>query len=214
MKFKLILEDSNEIDLLLKQNSKLELELSQANVFQTGSSSYIENTDYLPEGEVNKYHTDDRVRLIVSNMLPEPPRTTDDIEEGTNLYFTDQRARTALQEPLNSKLDKIDFVQHFKGLFPSYSSLITNIPTSSDGDYAHIDSGGGFDRMVAIWDSSDNKWIVKDVNVPSITDEIAEGQTNLYFNSERVLSIVNPLLTPIQNQIGEIDLLLSQVLGV
>lgn len=98
--------------------------------------------------------------------------------------------RQDLQVQINdlalNKLDAIDYVQHFRGVFSSYAALTTAIPTALDGDYAHIDSGTGFDRMSAIWDSSDNQWVVQDVGLGSNTDEVPEGSTNLYFTSDRV----------------------------
>lgn len=199
MKLKLILENVNEVDFSIIPDSKLELELSQANVFETGSGggSNIPNTDYLPEGLINKYFDENKVRFIVNEMLPVIPSTTTDITEGENKYFTSQRAVEALAPQLETKLNKIDYVQHFRGLFGSYSNLVDVLPSALDGDYAHIDSGSGFDRMVAIWDSSDGKWIVKEVNVASSTDEIAEGLTNLYFKSDRVLK--TPLTAPTNN---------------
>ncbi|WP_445115007.1 hypothetical protein [Acinetobacter sp. WZC-1] len=90
-------------------------------------------------------------------------------------------------ESLNaSKLDALDYVQHFRGVFSSYAALAEALPTALDGDYAHIDSGSSFDRLLTIWDSSDSRWIVNDVHIASTTDEIAEGSINLYFKSERV----------------------------
>lgn len=86
----------------------------------------------------------------------------------------------------NAKLDAVDYVQHFRGSFSSFVALTTALPTALDGDYAHIDSGAGFDRMVAIWDNDDNAWLTKDVNVAANTDEMPEGATNLYFKSDRV----------------------------
>lgn len=101
-----------------------------------------------------------------------------------------ESVRQDLQLQINnlqeSKLDVVDYVQHFKGVFSSFSALTTAIPVASDGDYAHIDSGAGFDRMAAIWDSSDIKWVVQDVGLGSNTDEVPEGSTNLYFTSDRV----------------------------
>lgn len=96
-------------------------------------------------------------------------------------------AQAVLETLDNQKLDKIDYVQHFRGLFSSYSALTAALATALDGDYAHIDSGSGFDRMVAIWDGDDSKWVVNAVNVGSNTDEVPEGSSNLYFTSERVL---------------------------
>lgn len=95
-------------------------------------------------------------------------------------------AQVVLETLDNQKLDKIDYVQHFRGLFSSYAALTAALPIALDGDYAHIDSGSGFDRMSAIWDSDDSKWTVNAVNVGSNTDEVPEGSTNLYFKSERV----------------------------
>ncbi|OTG68322.1 hypothetical protein B9T25_06470 [Acinetobacter sp. ANC 4470] len=91
-----------------------------------------------------------------------------------------------IQNLSENKLDKVDYVQHFRGLFSSYISLNEALPVALDGDYAHIDSGSGFDRMSAIWDSNDSKWIVNAVNVGTNSDEIPEGAINLYFKGERV----------------------------
>ncbi|RSN77882.1 hypothetical protein [Acinetobacter haemolyticus] len=95
-------------------------------------------------------------------------------------------AQSVLETLDNQKLDKIDYVQHFRGVFSSYAAIVSALPVALDGDYAHIDSGSGFDRMSAIWDGDDNKWLVNAVNVGSNTDEMPEGSTNLYFTSERV----------------------------
>lgn len=98
---------------------------------------------------------------------------------------------------IDHKLDKIDYVQHFRGLFSSYSALHSALPTALDGDYAHIDSGSGFDRMCAIWDSDDTKWKIIETNITANTDEIPEGSNNLYFKSERVRQTA---LTGLSNQ--------------
>lgn len=238
MKYVLILDDfidENNIDLSIKSQSRLELELSESNIFMGSGGSNLLNTDYLPEGENNLYLTNDRVASIFNNMMPDIPSTSDDITEGVNnLYFTQSRVNSIVDPLLETKLDKSDYVQHFRGVYASYSSLSSSLQTALEGDYAHIDSGGGFDRMLAIWDSSDTKWVVKDVHVASNTDEITEGSNNLYFKSERVRDVVrnmsttdipegtnlyftearvNSLLTPITNQIGQIDQLLTQILG-
>ncbi len=86
----------------------------------------------------------------------------------------------------STKLDAVDYVQHFRGLFSSFTALTTALPVGLDGDYAHIDSGSGFDRMVAIWGGDDNAWLIKEVSVSANTDELAEGATNLYFTGQRV----------------------------
>lgn len=52
-------------------------------------------------------------------------------------------AQAVLETLDNQKLDKIDYVQHFRGLFSSYAALTAALPIALDGDYAHIDSGSG-----------------------------------------------------------------------
>ncbi|MBJ8418780.1 hypothetical protein [Acinetobacter courvalinii] len=85
----------------------------------------------------------------------------------------------------DSKLDKADYVQHFRGLFSSYAALIAALPAAINGDYAHVDGGVNFGRMAAIWDSDDHKWIIQEVHVALNTDEMPEGQENLYFKVSR-----------------------------
>ncbi|MFW1857930.1 hypothetical protein [Acinetobacter defluvii] len=87
---------------------------------------------------------------------------------------------------IDNKLDKIDYVQHFRGIFSSYSALKSALTQALDGDYAHIDTGVGFGRLCAIWDRDDQEWRIIEANVALNTDEMPEGSTNLYFKSERV----------------------------
>lgn len=109
-----------------------------------------------------------------------------------------------------TKLDAIDYVQHFRGVFSSFNALTTALPTALDGDYAHIDSGSGFDRMVAVWDSSDTKWVINAEGVASNTDEIPEGSTNLYFSGDRVRNTpLTGLTTATASPIASTDLLLA-----
>lgn len=98
---------------------------------------------------------------------------------------------------IDNKLDKIDYVQHFRGLFSSYSALKSALTQALDGDYAHIDTGVGFGRLCAIWDRDDQEWRIIEANVTLNTDEMPEGSHNLYFQSKRVLQTS---LTGLPNQ--------------
>jgi hypothetical protein len=51
------------------------------------------NTDALAEGSTNLYYTDTRVLDIVGPLIP---ASTDDLSEGSNLFFTTSRARNAI----------------------------------------------------------------------------------------------------------------------
>jgi hypothetical protein len=86
----------------------------------------------------------------------------------------------------NSKLDAVDYVERFLGVFPSVSVLNLDHPLARPGDSADIDGGSGFDVMRAIWDSSDQKWVVREVNNAQNTDQVSEGNINLYFAGSRV----------------------------
>lgn len=85
-----------------------------------------------------------------------------------------QELETAITELSSSKLDKLDYIQHFRGLFSSYAALTVALPTALDGDYAHIDGGVNFGRMAAIWDGDDNKWMINEVHAALNTDEMPE----------------------------------------
>ena len=113
---------------------------------------------------------------------------------------------------IDNKLDKVDYVQHFRGLFSSYTALNAALPMASNGDYAHIDSGTGFDRMCAIWDSDDEAWKIIETNMALNSDEMPEGASNLYFKSERVRSTaLLGLSIPAPNPIAETDNLLEAI---
>lgn len=121
---------------------------------------------------------------------PSTKAVMDAIDVGADALGSAEAVETLLQPQIDNlssnKLDAVDYVQHFRGLFSSYTALSDALPTALDGDYAHIDSGTGFDRMVVVWDSSDNAWVINEVGVASNTDEISEGSSNLYFTGERV----------------------------
>ncbi|ELY6121688.1 TPA: hypothetical protein LUJ82_003221 [Acinetobacter baumannii] len=126
--------------------------------------------------------------LVTKNLLSLSLATKVDqnlFDEALSLKL-DASAYAQLSNAIDQKLDATDYVQHFRGLFSSYANLTAALPMAVDGDYAHIDSGSGFDRMSAIWDTSDKKWVVNAVNVGMNTDEVPEGQVNQYFTTSRV----------------------------
>jgi len=87
-----------------------------------------------------------------------------------------------------NKLDKVDYVQHFKGLHNSYAELVAAIPVGIDGDYAHIKASQSFPRLEAIWSGTVGVWNITSANVGINTDAVPEGSSNLYFKTERVLA--------------------------
>lgn len=138
------------------------------------------------------------------------------IDVGADALGSAEAVETLLQPQIdnlsNTKLDAVDYVQHFRGLFSSFVALTTALPTALDGDYAHIDSGAGFDRMIAIWDGDDTAWLIKEVSVSANTDELAEGASNLYFKADRVRQTpLTGLSTAVSTPVVPTDLLLAAV---
>lgn len=148
--------------------------------------------------------------------------------------------KTDVDQQLNEKLDRSEYQQHFRGVFATVESLISQVLNPVAGDYANVDGGVGVTTQIYAYDVDDNKWESQGSNGISVssTDSVPEGNNNIYHTSERVksvvktmsttdlpegvnkyyteervISVVNLLLSPIQNQIGEIDILLDELLG-
>lgn len=98
-----------------------------------------------------------------------------------------------------NKMDKADYVQHYRGVFSSKAALDAAIPSANAGDYADIDSGINFDVIRAVWDVTDNKWVVAQANIAQNTDQVAEGAANLYFTRLRAINAVLTELAVPQN---------------
>ncbi|ENX20205.1 hypothetical protein F892_03128 [Acinetobacter vivianii] len=120
-----------------------------------------------------------------------------------NLSRTNESLESTIEDLSESKLDKIDYKKLHLGTFTSKAALDLAYPVAEDGNSADIDSGSGFDIMRAIWDATDQKWVVREVNNASNTDQVPEGSSNLYFTSERVR----------QTPIGALDFLDSSRIG-
>lgn len=110
-----------------------------------------------------------------------------------------------LESLSDNKLDKVDYVQHFLDVFSSKAALDAAHPTAQAGDSADIDSGSGFDVMRAIWDDSDQQWVIREVNNAQNTDQVSEGNTNLYFKAERVLATLLGGFSPVNAAINAAD---------
>ena len=158
-----------------------------------------DNTDEISEGATNLYFTNARARgaLSVSGSLSFNPltgvigyttpttiaslsnHTTTALAEGTNLYYTDTRARSAISVSgdlsYNSSTGVISFTQD-----KSFSSL-TGKPTTLAG-YGITDA-----YTSAEVDSAISSAITTKDN----TDEITEGSTNLYFTNARARSAIS-----------------------
>lgn len=81
-------------------------------------------------------------------------------------------------------------VNYFKGVYATYAALVAAHPTSSAGDYAQVNEVGAVDVVNYNWDAEDNIWVIGGSFAIGNTDSLAEGSTNLYFTTARVLATV------------------------
>ena len=104
-------------------------------------------------------------------------KTTTDLTEGTNLYYTDVRVRSHIQgQDLDLGSNKI--------LFSNVYSALGDLPNASSyhGMFAHVHGTG------KAYYAHAGSWIelANNSELPTSTDDISEGSTNLYFTEERV----------------------------
>ncbi len=110
-----------------------------------------------------------------------------------------------LNQGLSNKLDKADYQQHFRGVFISIEEL-SAIIDPMQGDYAHVDAGVGSATVMHSYDADDGVWREQKSTGVAIsnTDELVEGNRNLYFTEQRVLNIINPMMNDIENVLNQI----------
>lgn len=148
--------------------------------------------------------------------------------------------KSTINQQLSEKLDRSEYQQHYRGLFANVESLTQNVSDPSAGDYANVDAGVDSPTNIYAYDVDDNTWRLQGSSGLTVnsSDSVPEGNSNLYFTAARaesafrgmnsgilpegvnlyytdvrVLAVLNPILSPILDQIGEIDQLLTELLG-
>lgn len=96
-------------------------------------------------------------------------------------------AVAAINLVLADKLDASVFNDRYKGVYLTVEDLALAWPTALAGDYATVDAGGDSSAKMAIWDDSDNSWVVGSSISITSTDAVPEGNTNFYVTQEHVL---------------------------
>jgi hypothetical protein len=143
-------------------------------------------TDDITEGSTNLYYTDARVdaRITASNPYSSSDfdtdfsgKTTTDLTEGTNLYYTDARVRSHVEgQDLDLGTNKV--------LFSNVYNQISDLPSASSyhGMFAHVHgTGKAYYAHAGNWIELGNN-----SDIPTSTDGLAEGSTNLYYTDARV----------------------------
>lgn len=142
------------------------------------------DTDDIAEGSTNLYYTTARFDSAFSG------KTTSDLLEGTNLYFTEARVLSTILDGFtvgaNSEILLNDTVfQAFQKTQGQINNRISKPVAPNDGD-------------ILVFDSGTNEWVAEPAPVAPVSsvngqtgavvldsDDIAEGSTNLYFTDAR-----------------------------
>lgn len=122
------------------------------------------------------------------------------VGDGSYVEKLDLPISTATQSALDLKLDSSSYVQHFKGVYTSFSGLTTAHPTAIAGDYAQVDAGSGSNLNLYTYDLQEG-WLLSVAGTATNTDVVPEGSTNLYFTAARVRSAVLTGLSLATNQV-------------
>ena len=154
-------------------------------------------------------------KFVLGNIIFDSV-TSDDISEGsTNLFYTDARVDTRLDEVgLNAIGDVsttgINFPNNKEVIAYNTTQLkfiptpIRNLGLKLDEltDINFPNSENRNDKKVVQWDESTNKFILGDVSLEaSSSDELSEGTNNLFYKDQRVSDYIenNLVLSNIKN---------------
>lgn len=113
-----------------------------------------------------------------------------------------------VQDLNQNKLNRSEYIQHFKGLFHSKTALMDAVLNPVAGDYANVDLGQGEAAKLYLWDVDDSDWVEQKGEGVAIgsSDNVPEGNQNLYFTEARVLAVLNPIL-------GQLETIADEILG-
>jgi len=180
------------------------------------NAQMIYSTDDVPEGSLNLYYTDARVRSAWSlqsdnttvlsydnttGVLTYNHPNSDGILEGnTNLYYTDARVRNAIS--LTSDDNQILGYSSSTGAFTWTTPNTDKIVEGSTNQYfltsrarASVSNGSNidYDSATGIISTQAAVWSVNGQTHDAVldTDDINEGSANLYFTNTRARSAVS-----------------------
>jgi predicted HNH restriction endonuclease len=200
----------------------------------TKTKDVVLETDDVAEGQTNLYYTDERARnaISVDGDLQYDPQTgvieynsavtsvntktkdvvleTDDVAEGqTNLYYTDERARNAISVDGDLQYDSQTGVIEYSSAVTSVNTKTKDVVLETD-DVAEgqtnlyytderarnaisVDGDLQYDPQTGVieYSSAVTSVNTKTKDVVLETDDVAEGQTNLYYTDERARNAIS-----------------------
>lgn len=139
---------------------------------------------------------------------------TDDVSEGTNLYFTNQRAIDATSSSYDAAGAAATAEQNAKDYADTNFVLATDLPGQLD-DYIPLTQKGAADGVATLDESGKVPASQLDIDVSGdittaidelTTDDIEEGALNYYFTTSRAVNAVeNADIAPLSVTVGDVS---------
>ena len=157
------------------------------------------DTDSLTEGSTNQYYTSARANADFDTRLA--TKSTTNLSEGTNLYFTDARADARIAVASLTTLSNVDLVSASEdGKILSYNHATTSFKWKEDTTATNLTNLTDVD---AVTGSDDGEVLYYDHALSSFkwkplvgnTDGLTEGSTNLYYTDIRANAAIDARVT-------------------
>ena len=157
------------------------------------------DTDALTEGSSNQYYTSARANADFDTRLV--TKSTTNLSEGTNLYFTDVRADGRIAVASLTALSNVDSVSASEdGKILYYNDATSSFKWKEDTTATNLTNMIDVDAVTSLDDgevlyydhaSSSFKW----KSLVASTDGLSEGSTNLYYTDARANAAIDAKVT-------------------
>jgi len=130
--------------------------------------------------------------LKADGSLDETTYATESQLDDINDALNNRYLKSETDDLLATKLDTVDYNQHFKGVYLTEAALIAAHPTAEAGDSAQVNEVGSTVVVNYSWDDELEEWVNNGSGGSGATntDALPEGSSNLYFTTVRVLATV------------------------
>lgn len=134
------------------------------------------------------------------------PRPSALLANKTNINAVNNRLNEATAEDfseiaslLNAYADVLELFQgsatpnEFYGVYTSLALLQATYPVAVAGGYANIDAGLGTDVQIALWDDTDNVWVLQQTSTTTtaktfvVGDDVSNVKVTDQFNNEHII---------------------------
>jgi hypothetical protein len=152
-------------------------------------------SDNIPEGVANLYYKDSRVSDVFDIKLADA--STDDLQEGTHLYYTDVRVQNYIETITTDTL-----TEGVTNLYYTDQRVQDRISAAHLNDLTDVHVQAPQDGEVLKWNDVGSFWEPQPDIHHTDTDDLPEGQNNLYYTDDRVATRLSQLSI---DQLSDVD---------